>query len=159
MLILPDGIDKTWAHQGSPSQARDEIAFMDAVRADMLARWPIEPNEILVTGFSQGGSMVWDLACQRGSDYGAFVAVSGAFWEPLPERCVGGPVDLLHIHGTTDRTVPMAGRPIGDRWRQGDVMQGLAGAARARWLPDPAQPEKRARRHGVPDLGQLRIRP
>ena len=125
MLILPDGIDKTWAHQGSPSQARDEIAFMDAVRADMLVRWPIEPSEILVSGFSQGGSMVWDLACQRGSDYGAFVAVSGAFWEPLPERCVGGPVNLLHIHGTTDRTVPMAGRPIGDRWHQGDVMQGL----------------------------------
>lgn len=125
MLILPDGIDKTWAHQGSPSQARDEIAFMDAVRADMLARWPIAPSEILVTGFSQGGSMVWDLACQRGHAFGAFAAVSGAFWEPLPERCTGGPVDLLHIHGTADGTVPMAGRPIGNRWHQGNVMQGL----------------------------------
>ena len=159
MLILPDGIDKTWAHQGSPSQARDEIAFMDAVRADLLARWPIEPDEILVTGFSQGGSMVWDLACQRGGDYGAFAAVSGAFWEPLPERCAGGPVDLLHIHGTTDRTVPMAGRPIGDRWRQGDVMQGLAVLRALDGCPTQPEPARRARRHGVPDLGRLRIRP
>jgi polyhydroxybutyrate depolymerase len=99
---------------------------MDAVRADMLARWPIEADRILVTGFSQGGSMVWDLACQRGAAYGRFAAVSGAFWEPLPERCPGGPFDLLHIHGTSDHTVPMTGRPIGDRWRQGDVLAGLA---------------------------------
>ena len=69
--------------------------------------------------------MVWDLACRRGRSYRAFVAVAGAFWEPLPERCTGGPVDLLHIHGTADRTVPMAGRPIGERWRQGDVLRGF----------------------------------
>ena len=64
MLVLPDGIATgPGPIDGSPSQARDELAFMDAVRADLLARWPIEPNRILVTGFSQGGSMVWDLAC------------------------------------------------------------------------------------------------
>ncbi len=126
MLVLPDGINKTWAHQGSPSQARDEIAFMDAVRADMLARWPIDPGRILVTGFSQGGSMVWDLACRRGRDYHAFVAVAGAFWEPMPDRCTGGPVDLLHIHGTADPVVPMAGRSIRDTWKQADVLAGLA---------------------------------
>lgn len=99
---------------------------MDAVRADLLERWRVEPGRLLVTGFSQGGSMVWDLACHRGRDYRAFVAVSGAFWEPLPERCEGGPVDLLHVHGTADPVVPMAGRAIRDTWRQGDVLQGLA---------------------------------
>jgi polyhydroxybutyrate depolymerase len=99
---------------------------MDQVRADLLARWPVDPDRLLVTGFSQGGSMVWDLACRRGRNYRAFVAVSGAFWEPLPQRCDGGPVDLLHLHGTADGVVPMAGRPIGEAWRQGDVLQGLA---------------------------------
>ena len=124
---------------------------MDAVRADLLARWPIEPDRILVTGFSQGGSMVWDLACRRGSDYGAFAAVSGAFWEPLPERCAGGPVDLLHIHGTTDRTVPMAGpRRSATNGARATSCRGC-GAARARRLPDrcparrPSWPGWRAR--------------
>ena len=126
MLVLPDGLNHTWAHVGSPSQARDELAFMDQVRADLLARWPVDPGRILVTGFSQGGSMVWDLACYRGHDYRAFVAVSGAFWEPLPLQCASGPVDLLHLHGTSDDMVPMAGRSIGGHWRQGDVRQGLA---------------------------------
>lgn len=126
LLVLPDGLNKTWAHQGSPSKARDEIAFMDAVRADLLARWRVDPKRLLVTGFSQGGSMVWDLACRRGYAYRAFAAVAGAFWEPLPMSCPGGPVDLLHLHGTADRTVPMAGRWIRNTWKQGDVGQSLA---------------------------------
>lgn len=125
LLVLPDGLNGTWAHQGSPSTARDELAFMDAVRADLLARWRVDPRRLLVTGFSQGGSMVWDLACRRGRDYRAFAAISGAFWEPMPKTCDGGPVDLLHIHGTADDVVPMAGRAIHDKWRQGDVLAGL----------------------------------
>ena len=126
LLVLPDGINGTWAHQGSPSRARDELAFMDAVRADLLDRWRVDPDRLLVSGFSQGGSMVWDLACRRGHDYGAFAAISGAFWEPLPTACDGGPIDLLHVHGEADTVVPMTGRWIRNTWKQGDVRQGLA---------------------------------
>jgi len=121
LLILPDGLEKTWSHVGSPTQARDELVFMDAVRADMLARWPVDTKRLLVAGFSQGGSMAWDIACYRGADYAAFAPVSGAFWDPLPERCAA-PVDLLHTHGMADDVVPMGGRPIGDRWHQGNVL-------------------------------------
>jgi polyhydroxybutyrate depolymerase len=126
LLVLPDGLDGTWAHQGSPSRARDELAFLDAVRDDLIRRWQVDPSRLLVTGFSQGGSMVWDLACRRGRDYAAFAAVAGAFWEPLPETCDGGPLDLLHLHGTSDPVVPMTGRWIRHTWKQGDVLEGLA---------------------------------
>lgn len=144
LLVLPDGLEGSWAHRGSPSTARDELAFLGAVRADLLARWHVEPGRLLVTGFSQGGSMVWDLACHRGRDYRAFVAVAGAFWEPLPERCEGGPVDLLHIHGTADPVVPMAGRSIRGTWRQGDVLKGLAVLRAADGCPAAARAEPMA---------------
>jgi polyhydroxybutyrate depolymerase len=140
LLVLPDGLNGTWAHQGSPSTARDELAFLDAVRADLLARWRVDPDRTLVTGFSQGGSMVWDLACRRGRDYRAFAAISGAFWEPLPRSCDGGPVDLLHVHGTADPVVPMAGRWIRNTWKQGDVMEGLAVLRRADGCDAPPRP-------------------
>jgi polyhydroxybutyrate depolymerase len=140
LLVLPDGVNGTWAHQGSPSTARDELAFMDAVRADVLARWPVDPGRLLATGFSQGGSMVWDLACRRGRDYRAFAAIAGAFWEPLPENCDGGPVDLLHVHGTADPVVPMGGRWIRSTWKQGDVRAGLAILARTDGCRD--EPER-----------------
>ena len=142
MLVLPDGMDKTWAHRGSPSQARDEIAFMDAVRADLLARWPVEP----------AGS--WSPASRRAARWSGISPASAAGTtapsrpSPAPsgshcrERCDGGPVDLLHIHGTADNVVPMAGRPIGDKWRQGDVLQGLASCARST-AADAAEPARR----------------
>ena len=82
---------------------------MDAVRADMLQRWPVDTKRLLVSGFSIGGTMAWDLACYRGGDYTAFAPVSGAFWDPLPERCTT-PVNLLHTHGTADDVVPMGGQ-------------------------------------------------
>jgi len=126
LLILPDGRNHTWAHQGSPSSARDDIAFMDAVLADVKRRWPVDDERLYAMGFSQGASMVWDLACQRGGDYAAFMPIAGAFWEPLPEQCPGGPVNLRHVHGTTDTVVPMTGRAIRQTFRQGDVRTGMA---------------------------------
>ncbi len=126
LLIAPDGRNNTWAHVGSPSSARDEIAFMDAVMADVHARWPVDRSRLWVTGFSQGGSMVWDVACYRGQDFAAFAPISGAFWQPLPDTCPAGPVNLLHVHGTSDTVVPMEGRPIREVFRQGDVLTGMA---------------------------------
>jgi len=126
LVILPDGRAKTWAHVGSPSQRRDEIPFIRAVVADAAARFPIDRGRLWVSGFSQGGSMAWDVACTLGSAFTAFAPVAGAFWEPLPDICPGGPVNLRHIHGTSDRVVPMAGRPIREIFRQGDVRAGMA---------------------------------
>lgn len=126
LLIVPDGANRTWSHVGSPSQARDELAFMDAVMADAAERWPIDRHRTLVTGFSQGGSMVWDLACYRGNDYGAFAPVAGGFWQPLPAACPSGPVLLHHIHGTADTVVPMTGRAIREVYRQGDILAGIS---------------------------------
>lgn len=121
--VFPNGINETWAHQGSPSRARDEIAFLDAVLADVESRWPLSSR--MASGFSQGGSMAWDAACYRGSRFDAVFPLSGAFWDPLPETCTDGPVNLRHTHGLSDGTVPMEGRPIGNS-QQGDVLDGIA---------------------------------
>jgi polyhydroxybutyrate depolymerase len=143
LLVLPDGLERTWAHTGSPSRARDEVAFMDAVRRDLLARFPVDPDGLLVTGFSQGGSMVWELACHRGGRFAAaYAPVAGAFWEPLPATCPGGPIDLRHVHGTADGTVPLAGRVIRGQFRQGDVFRGMAVLRAANGCSAPARVEE-----------------
>lgn len=126
LLVLPDGRNNTWSNQGSPSSDRDEIAFMDAVLADVQGRWPVDKSRLYAAGFSHGGSMAWDLACQRGGEYAAFMPVAGAFWEPMPEDCPAGPVNLRHVHGTADTVVPLAGRAILEIFRQADVYAGMA---------------------------------
>ncbi len=124
LLIVPQGAEKTWSHVGSPTQARDEIAFIDELLADIDERWPIDPDRFWVTGFSQGGSMAWDVACYRGDRFTAFAPFSGTFWDPLPETCPSGPVNLRQVHGFIDNVVPLEGRAI-RTWHQGDVFAGL----------------------------------
>ncbi len=132
LLVAPNGIPSrggsrnTWAHVGSPSDARDELTFVDQVMVDIAERWPLDPDRFFVSGFSQGGSMAWDVACYRGEDFTGFAPIAGAFWDPLPDSCPTGPVALRHVHGTDDGVVPMEGRPIGGRWHQGDVLRGMA---------------------------------
>ncbi|MBY0613688.1 MAG: polyhydroxybutyrate depolymerase [Beijerinckiaceae bacterium] len=125
LLVAPHGEGRTWSYPGSPGHYRDEFAFVRAVLDDVTKRYPIETKRLWASGFSQGGSMVWYLACEMGDRFRAFAPVSGAFWLPQPTSCKGGPVDLRHVHGTNDDTVPMTGRAIGLRYRQGDVLEGF----------------------------------
>lgn len=126
LLVAPEGRNATWSHVGSPSRARDDVAFLRAVVADVKRRWPVDPRLVVAAGFSQGGSMVWDLACYGAAGFTAFLPFSGGFWEPLPTSCPAGPVNLRHVHGTADPVVPMTGRTIRNVFRQGDVLRGMA---------------------------------
>jgi polyhydroxybutyrate depolymerase len=126
LLVAPDGLGRTWTFPGAPSQARDDVAFALSVLTDMERRFPVDAARVWATGFSRGGSMAWWLACAGGRRFAAFAPVAGAFWEPLPKDCSAGPANILHTHGLSDGTVPMTGRVVGGRFRQGDVMAGVA---------------------------------
>jgi polyhydroxybutyrate depolymerase len=124
LFVIPDRPGHAWAHRGAPTEGRDDIGFLRAVIADAKAKFPIDGQKIYAAGFSVGGSMVWDLACHAAQGFAAFLPVSGAFWVPYPEKCETGPVNLRHVHGLTDTTVPMGGRTIFGRYTQGDVAKG-----------------------------------
>lgn len=121
LLVVPAGQNKSWAFPGAPSQHRDELVFVGRVLDDVLARYPVDRSRVWATGFSLGGSMVWTLACFMGERFTAFVPVAGAFWDPIPEDCPSGPQSIRHIHGLTDKTVPLEGRAIRSVFRQSDV--------------------------------------
>lgn len=125
-FVAPQGVNKTWAFHGSPRDGRDEMAFLDEVLTDIETRFDLPMDRILVTGFSIGGTMAWEAACYRGEAFAGFAPIAGAYWQPQPQSCPSPPPVLLHIHGTADRTVPMQGRPIGQRAHQGDVRQSIA---------------------------------
>jgi polyhydroxybutyrate depolymerase len=131
LLVAPDGLLRSWSHGGSPSQARDDVAFLRGVVADAEARWPIDRRAVVAAGFSQGASMVWDLACYDAGDFTAFLPFSGGFWEPMPEACRSGAVDLRHVHGRDDPVMPTAGRALFGPYRQGDIPRGFA-----RWVAE-----------------------
>jgi len=106
-------------------RARDEAAFFASVLSDAQVRHGLSKEKGMLAGFSAGGFMVSYLACETPNAFLAYAPVAGGFWRPHPKECAG-PVRLLHTHGWTDRTVPLEGRPLGDRFLQGDIFEGLA---------------------------------
>lgn len=128
-LIAAHGEDGDWqiAHYPGADFADDsrELAYFDALLADVTTRFPVDPDRILASGFSSGGMITWTLACRRGDRFAAFLAVAGTFWAPIPDSCPNPPIDLIHINGTTDTVVPIEGRPIAGS-RQGDARKALA---------------------------------
>ena len=131
-LIAPDGIvppgmagRRTWDVLRRPAHPRDDVAFLRDVIEHAADRHGVDSDRILLAGFSNGGTMVWNVACLAPGLARAYAPVGGALWEPMPGRCAG-PVDLVHVHGWIDRVVPLEGRPLGGAVVQGDVWKSLA---------------------------------
>lgn len=126
IFIAPNGehpnarFPNNWAVRADNfGHEKDDIAFLGDVMDDVAEKHNVDRSAMLLTGFSRGGSMVWDVACFAPESARAYAPSAGAFWDTLPENC-NGPVDLFHTHGWNDRTVPLEGRPL----RNGTVIQG-----------------------------------
>lgn len=91
--------------QGRAERGRDEAAYVRAVMEDVRGRWPIDETQTLASGFSRGGSMVWNVACYTGDLFRAYAPIAGGFWRSNPKTCPTGPVNLRHIHGLEDSVV------------------------------------------------------
>ncbi len=125
LLVAANGANRNWSFPGkSSTSGRDDFAYVKAMLDDVEARFPVDKRQVLASGFSVGGSMVWYLACFMADRFTAFAPVAGAYWEPLPVSCPSGAVSLRHIHGLADATVPMKGRSLRNgAFKQGDVME------------------------------------
>ena len=134
VFVAAQAAGPDWNLPGLPSDdvlpGVDELAYFDALLADLARRFGIEPKRIMVTGFSSGGMMVWHLACHRGDAFAGLAPMSGTFWEPIPDACPVTDFSLIHYHGREDPVVPLHGRPIKDA-RQGDVPEAMDLVVRA----------------------------
>lgn len=128
-IIAPNalmrGSNTSWNFHPQRGSGRDEAAFIRAVIKDAAARFNLNPDRVLLAGFSIGGSMTSYLACQTPDIATAFAPVSGSFWRPHPTECAA-PVRLLHTHGWRDGTVPLEGRTVGSGFTQGDVFYAMS---------------------------------
>ncbi|MEM7685140.1 MAG: hypothetical protein AAF293_09960 [Pseudomonadota bacterium] len=91
--------------KGRAEHGRDEKAFIHGVMADIAKHWPIDAGKTLASGFSRGGSMVWNVACYAGGLFAGYAPIAGGFWNSTPETCPSGPVNMRHIHGLNDGVV------------------------------------------------------
>jgi polyhydroxybutyrate depolymerase len=94
------------------------------VADDAAAKYNLKRDDMLLAGFSIGGSMTSYVACAAPNAFAAYAPMAGSFWRPHPRSCAG-PVRLLHTHGKADKTVPLLGREVGSGFKQGNVYEAM----------------------------------
>lgn len=130
-LPFPGGTVTGWSFHPDYEKRRDEVAFLQEVRRAAVETHGLDPDRVILTGFSIGGSMTSYLACEAPDAFSAYAPLGGSFWRDHPEGCEG-PVRLLHTHGWRDGTVPLEGRNVRggaiddpEGFSQGDVFHAM----------------------------------
>lgn len=126
-FVAVNGVKGTWSFPSSPRDYRNEFEFFDEVLTDLRKRFGVDRTRTMLSGFSSGGFMTWYTACHDARLFGGYAPIAGAFWKPEPTTCPSAQIPyLFHVHGTSDKVVPMEGRPLGGgRWHQGDVHKSM----------------------------------
>lgn len=110
IFVAPEGLNAGWGNMGD-----QDIAFADAILAEVQNDLCIDTTRIFSTGFSYGAAMSYALACARADVFRGVVLYAGA----LLSGCNGGntPIAYMHVHGVSDSVLSVGqGRQIRDRF-------------------------------------------
>jgi polyhydroxybutyrate depolymerase len=106
-------------------QSVDDVTYLDAVVADLRARWRVDPKRIFLIGYSNGGFMTHRLLCERASLFAGGASIAGAAWGD-PSRCrPSAPAALLEVHGDADSLVREEGGTFRNGARYPSSMDGV----------------------------------
>ena len=84
----------------------DDVGYLDAMIDSIISNFSIDTNRIYACGFSNGGFMAYDLACELPERIVAFGSVSGNFMLNSNQDCTSErEIPIMHIHGTSDFVV------------------------------------------------------
>ena len=128
LLVYPAGLGESWnAGQGccgySGRTRSDDVAFVEAVVADAVSHFGVDPRRVYLVGYSNGGKMALRMLAV---DPDAFAGVAVYAATPLVPVGHGPPVPVLVAGGTADDRTPWAGPP---RVQNGALAPSVTGAA------------------------------
>lgn len=140
VVAYPDAVAGQW-HSGHPGETAtsDDVGFLSALIDALANAYGVDPKREYATGFSNGASMTYRLACERPDKIAAIAPVSGGLAERLMRRCAQlshRPVPLALIHGTADPVVPFASGELEGNLAYWVRRNGCATTSTAAYLPD-----------------------
>jgi predicted peptidase len=90
-----------------PERRRWDTDALEALRADLVARLPIDADRVLMTGLSLGGHGTWEYATDYPDRLAAIAPVCGL--GPVKRAAVIAKLPIWAFHGALDDQVPIAG--------------------------------------------------
>lgn len=146
--VYPDGVSRAWnagSCCGPPMRhGVDDVGFLVALVDRVQRDFGTDADRVFVTGLSNGGMMVYRLACEASDRVAAIAPVAATL---TFDGCAPAhPVSLLHIHGLADGNVPFdGGYPTTSFQRNPPsylpVRDGVQRFATAAGCPAPSEPE------------------
>lgn len=109
LVLAPNGLGGSWDFRNTGSR---DSAFARDVIEDAARRYPIDPDQIFVSGYSFGAYMAWRFVCDDGSDIAALLAVAGSF--PPNATCNTAPREVRQVYGLDDGVLRFPFGPGGD---------------------------------------------
>jgi len=115
LVLAPDGlIDSTgkqfWNADAAccdfDGKKPDDVAYIGKLIDDVLDTWPVDPDQVFIVGHSNGGFMAYRMACERADVIAAIAPLAGLAASDAAKCTPSRPVNVLHMHGTADDTVP-----------------------------------------------------
>ncbi len=93
----------------------DDVAFLQAVLADLPRHSHVNLERVYVTGFSNGAGMAFRFVAEAASSVRGVAPVAGHCW--LTELQLARPVPTFYLIGREDPLVPLAGGLVRTPWR------------------------------------------
>ncbi|MRK00760.1 hypothetical protein GEV27_04420 [Aeromicrobium sp. S22] len=109
ILAVPLGRGKPsqWHFRSPTSNPRSDLAFVRALVKQLKKDACVDSSRTYAAGFSNGSALTLALACDASTQFAAYAAVSGPYYEP---QCAEAPpASIVYFHGTADTTVPFKG--------------------------------------------------
>lgn len=85
----------------------DDVGFIHALLDQLVEDHPIDPARVYAFGHSNGGIMSYRLACELSDRIVGIGVVAGTLG--VEDCAPARPVSVIHVHGTDDENLPLAG--------------------------------------------------
>lgn len=111
VVAYPDGVGHGWNAGRCCGRAStsgvDDVGYLDALRARLVAADGVDPDRVHAVGFSNGAMMAYTWACGRPGTLAGIGAVAGSL---VVECQTPAPITVAALTGTIDKNVPIEGR-------------------------------------------------
>ena len=142
LLVKPQGANRVWDPlpakfddwrrlSGTDGVQVDDIAFIRAVVADVVAKDGGDPRRAFLYGVSVGGQMAARVACEMADEFRAVASLIANAFVSVLEQCANArPIPYLLLASRTDPVVAYGGMQVDARYSRASVEQTVASFAR-----------------------------
>jgi polyhydroxybutyrate depolymerase len=108
IVAFPNGYLNQWNDGSQGDHYEDDVTILLELIEVMAERYNIDPEQIYLVGFSNGGTMVFRAACEAPNVFAGIASIGGTM--RMAQDCQSeAALPILIIHGTGDQVVPFMG--------------------------------------------------